>query len=245
MGTTCCYCAATTPPASSHHCYITPPPPPPRPLPLWPPAPAPPPLPAPPALRRHRRRCRCCCCRRPHLPLPPPLLLLLLLLLPLLLPTTPTAAAATAAAAAACHRHHRSWRRHRPPETQVVLCVDRCFDDPAKLLALSTATALAAPFEALFMDGAPLIRGAVRVTAGHLRAWSGVVGAGHSHWLVLTPGDQRGHTTPSTLGIAVALSPTGADGASIPGAGEVRAWAACDLTTGKVRRPLRPVGRLF
>jgi hypothetical protein len=49
-----------------------------------------------------------------------------------------------------------------------------CFDDPAKVLALSTATALAVPFEDHFMDGIPLMKGAVNTVAGELRAWSGM-----------------------------------------------------------------------
>jgi hypothetical protein len=112
-----------------------------------------------------------------------------------------------------------------------------CFDDPAKLLAMSTATALAMPFEDHFMDGEPLIKGDVNAIQGDLRAWSGVVLAG-SVWLVLTPGDQQGHTLPSTLTVTVSLPPQ-----SLPLAGELspamseqtltEAVSACDLTTGE------------
>ena len=70
-----------------------------------------------------------------------------------------------------------------------------CFDDPAKLLALSTATALATPFEDHFLHGTPILPGEFTTTAGSLRVWSGVRLAS-SHWLVLTPGVQA-HTLPS------------------------------------------------
>ena len=95
--------------------------------------------------------------------------------------------------------------------------------DPAKLLALSTATALATPFEDHFLDGTPLIKGAVVATAGELRAWSGVR-LGQSYWLVLTPGDQQGHTAASTLTVKVTLPPDGS---------ELQSMEACDLTTGE------------
>ena len=108
-----------------------------------------------------------------------------------------------------------------------------CFDDPAKLLALSTATALATPFEDHFLDGTPLIKGAVTATTGELRAWSGVR-LGDSHWLVLTPGDQRGHTAPSTLTLEVNVAPqSGAEGVKQHAQYAQASWAACDLTTGQ------------
>ena len=56
------------------------------------------------------------------------------------------------------------------------------FDDPGKILALSTATALAAPFEDELLDGGmPLISTALQVVEGELRAWSGVE-LPTSHW---------------------------------------------------------------
>jgi hypothetical protein len=100
-----------------------------------------------------------------------------------------------------------------------------CFDDPAKLLALSTATALATPFESLFLDGMPLIKGAVTATEGPLRAWSGVHLAG-AHWLVLTPGDQHGNTAPSMLTVKV-------QALSDPHGSEQQSMEVCDLTTGE------------
>lgn len=99
-----------------------------------------------------------------------------------------------------------------------------CFDDPAKLLALSTAVAIAVAYEDHFLDGTPLSKGAVVATAGGLRAWSGVRLKG-SHWLVLTPGDQHGNTLPSTLTVTVALE---AKTSAAP------AFTACDLISGKI-----------
>lgn len=112
-----------------------------------------------------------------------------------------------------------------------------CFDDPAKLLALSTATALATPFEDHFLDGVPLIKGAVNATKGDLRAWSGVV-LGDSLWLVLTPGDQHGNTLPSTLTITVSLPPPSSPsprGLHYMTSGSVlrEPVSSCDLTTGE------------
>jgi hypothetical protein len=114
-----------------------------------------------------------------------------------------------------------------------------CFDDPAKLLALSTATALAAPFEDYFMDGKPLVEGALTTQAGELRAWSGVRLGADAHWLVLTPGDQQGHTLPSTLTLTIALPSPGLDGSSgiimdrVSGVRTASALSGCDLTTGR------------
>lgn len=79
-----------------------------------------------------------------------------------------------------------------------------CFDDPAKLLALSSAISLATPFEDHFLDGVPLAKGALTATAGELRAWSGVQ-LNSSLWLVITPGDAQGHTKASELTLHVAL----------------------------------------
>ena len=79
-----------------------------------------------------------------------------------------------------------------------------CFDDPAKLLALSSAVSLATPFEDHFLDGVPLVKGALTATAGELRAWSGVR-LNSSLWLVITPGDAQGHTRASKLTLQVAL----------------------------------------
>ena len=102
-----------------------------------------------------------------------------------------------------------------------------CFDDPAKLLALSTATALAAPFEGHFLDGTPLIKGSVTATAGNLRAWSGMQ-LKDSYWLVITPGSQQGVTLSTMLTIEIATNGTQPD----RGDGEAD-WTACDLTTGQ------------
>lgn len=108
-------------------------------------------------------------------------------------------------------------------------CTD-CFDDPAKILALSTATALAAPFEDHFMDGMPLISGTLTVASGDLRAWSGVR-LGSSTWLVLTPG-KAGLTRPSDLTVSLALPTSDSPEASPTDGGSV-AYSACDLTTGQ------------
>ena len=128
-----------------------------------------------------------------------------------------------------------------------------CFDDPAKLLALSTATALATPFEDLFLEGEPLVKGAVTAQpvtgargkgdgAAGLRAWSGV-GLRDAYWLVLTPGDQQGRTMAATLTVTMdLLRPTAPDGEPMgSGGGNAGARAlalaapltVCDLTTGK------------
>jgi hypothetical protein len=98
-----------------------------------------------------------------------------------------------------------------------------CFDDPAKLLALSSAVSLATPYEDYFLDGVPLVKGALTASAGELRAWSGVQFES-SLWLVVTPGDDQGHTRPSTLTLQVVLSEL--DSFEQP-------VAACDLTTGR------------
>jgi hypothetical protein len=98
------------------------------------------------------------------------------------------------------------------------------FDDGAKLLALSTATALAAPFEDLFFEGEPLTHVDVTATENVL-AWSGMRGNG-SAWLVITP-SRRGMKTVLTLanqtvgGVAacdlVFAKPVTLDGSSFSG----------------------------
>lgn len=93
------------------------------------------------------------------------------------------------------------------------------FDDPGKILALSTATALATPFEDHFVRGAPLISTALKVVDGELRAWSGVQ-LGPSHWIVLTPG-KEGRTQPSNVTITLAVPRS------------VGKYIACDVTTGQ------------
>ena len=96
-------------------------------------------------------------------------------------------------------------------------------DDPAKLLALSTAIALAMPFEDHLVDGTPMIDTEVAVVAGQLRAWSGMR-LGASRWVVLTPGGMH-RTAPSEVTIEVALDAT-MDAAVT--------YGACDLTTGTI-----------
>ena len=113
-----------------------------------------------------------------------------------------------------------------------------CFDDPGKLLALSSAVSLASPFEHYFLDGVPLVRGALTANAGKIRAWSGVRFESKL-WLVITPGDSHGHTRPSTLTLQVQAPELGdwtdtvqgdrhAGSRSFPGT-----YSACDLTTGR------------
>ena len=97
------------------------------------------------------------------------------------------------------------------------------FDDPGKILALSTATALATPFEDQLLDGTPLISTALKVVDGVLRAWSGVELA-TSHWLVLTPG-KEGRTQPSDVTFTLSL-PKNAEN-------DATKYIACDLTTGQ------------
>jgi hypothetical protein len=97
-----------------------------------------------------------------------------------------------------------------------------CIDDPAKMLALSTATALATPFEDHFLDGTPLLPSDFNVTAGSVRAWSGMR-LGLSHWLVLTPGAQAAHTAPSVVSLALKVAQPD----------QQVTWTACDLTTGE------------
>ena len=65
-----------------------------------------------------------------------------------------------------------------------------------KLLALSTATALATPFEDFFFSGDPIVPDAAAASQG-LRAWSGVR-KGSELWVVLTPG-KLAHTQPSDV----------------------------------------------
>ena len=96
------------------------------------------------------------------------------------------------------------------------------FDDGAKILALSTATAMAAPFEEIFFEGEPLTH--VDVTAtDNVLAWSGMRGNG-SVWLVVTP-SRRGVRTTLTLA-----------NQTVGGA------AACDLVSA---RPMRLAGSSF
>jgi hypothetical protein len=104
------------------------------------------------------------------------------------------------------------------------------FDDPGKILALSTATALAVPFEDELIHGTPLISTAVQVVEGLLRAWSGVQlpTTTSSHWLVLTPG-KEGRTQPSNVTITLTLPDGGDDNANEDGGLK---YIACDLTTG-------------
>ena len=98
------------------------------------------------------------------------------------------------------------------------------FDDPGKILALSTATALAAPFEDELLDGGmPLISTALQVVEGELRAWSGVE-LPTSHWLVLSPG-KEGRTQPSDVTFTVSLPKTAKYDAT--------KYIACDLTDGQ------------
>lgn len=103
-----------------------------------------------------------------------------------------------------------------------------CFDDPAKMLALSTATALATLFEDHFMDGKPIIPKDFTATVGSLRAWSGMRLA-DSYWVVLTPGLPT-HTLPSD--IAVSLKVAQPDSV-------LTSWTSCDLTTGETHAVLQ------
>ena len=96
------------------------------------------------------------------------------------------------------------------------------FDDPGKILALSTATALAAAFEEQLLVGTPLISTALELVDGLLRAWSGVELA-TSHWLVLSPGTE-GRTQPSDVTISLQLPKNAKSDAT--------KYIACDLTTG-------------
>jgi hypothetical protein len=98
------------------------------------------------------------------------------------------------------------------------------FDDPGKILALSTATALATPFEDELIDGTPLISTALKVVDGELRAWSGVR-LTTSHWLVLTPG-KEGRTQPSDVTITLVVPDTAQTH-------DATKFIACDLTTGQ------------
>jgi hypothetical protein len=93
-----------------------------------------------------------------------------------------------------------------------------CLDDPAKVLALSSATALATPFEDHFLDGQPMLSTQLECVTGQLRAWSGMK-LGHSIWIVLTPGS-TGHTAASTLVVKILVT-------------AVVTLSACDLTTGQ------------
>jgi hypothetical protein len=96
-----------------------------------------------------------------------------------------------------------------------------CFDDPGKLLALSTAAAMAGAFEDLLMDGQPMRTDAVVSTAG-LRQWSGMQ-RGTEYWVVLTPG--RARFTASAL---VQATLTTNETLSAPS----HSYAACDIMTG-------------
>jgi hypothetical protein len=98
--------------------------------------------------------------------------------------------------------------------------IDSCFDDPAKMLALSTATAYAVPFEDWMMD-ADLVRGLT--PRQNILAWSGVC-QNDTYWLVLTPVD---HAQPLHFGLLLGqqhqrrrLNPADA-------------YSVCDLTRGE------------
>ena len=112
--------------------------------------------------------------------------------------------------------------------------MDTNIGDPGKLLALSTAIALALPFEGHFLDGTPMIDADVSVLAGRLRAWSGMR-LGASRWLVLTPGGEH-RTAPSSVTVEVVLS-TPTDGA--PGPAYVRVVLGTPFACAPGHRTLR------
>eukprot|EP01052_Picozoa_sp_SAG31_P011709 SAG31_NODE_669_length_12945_cov_4.141912_2_plen_179_part_00 len=93
-----------------------------------------------------------------------------------------------------------------------------CLDDPAKVLALSSATALASPFEDHFLKGEPMVATELTCIRGNLRAWSGM-SRGQSRWIVLSPGS-AGRTAASNLVVRVAVQ-------------QPSTFSACDLTTGQ------------
>ena len=102
-------------------------------------------------------------------------------------------------------------------------------DDPGKLLALSSAVALAGPFEDHLVDGAPMVGPELTVgPGGRLRAWSGMR-LGSSVWLVLTPGGPR-RTEAATVTIELTAPAAGIDPQQPPA--PAPPVTACDLTTG-------------
>ena len=102
--------------------------------------------------------------------------------------------------------------------------IDSCFDDMGKLLALSTATALATPFEDFFFSGEPILPDAAAASKG-LRAWSGVR-KGSELWVVLTPG-KLAHTQPSDVHLELTVG-------SEDGGESQATFVACDLVSGEV-----------
>ena len=98
--------------------------------------------------------------------------------------------------------------------------IGSCLDDPGKVLALSSATALATPFEDHFLEGQPMVSTQLECVTGQLRAWSGMQ-LGQSMWMVLTPGN-TGQTATSDLVVKVLMS-----------SAATATFSACDLTTGQ------------
>jgi hypothetical protein len=115
--------------------------------------------------------------------------------------------------------------------------IDSCFDDMAKLLALSTAVALATPFETLIMHGNPVLPiAAVGFPVG-LRAWSGVTNSSDV-WLVLTPGD-HGRTELREVELDLVLEDNAHDSGADNGVAEPwrqLSFSACNLMSGQVQQ---------
>ena len=115
--------------------------------------------------------------------------------------------------------------------------IDSCFDDMAKLLALSTAVALATPFETLIMHGNPVLPiAAVGFPVG-LRAWSGVTNSSDV-WLVLTPGD-HGRTELREVELDLVLEDNAHESGADNGVAEPwrqLSFSACNLMSGQVQQ---------
>ena len=98
--------------------------------------------------------------------------------------------------------------------------ITSCFDDPGKMLALSTAIAYAVPFEDWLVN-ADLVRNTNVLlqhpgTFQNVLSWSGMRSAdGKIHWMVITPADP---SLPSVFQLGVE---------------EVGTHWVCDLTTGE------------
>lgn len=98
--------------------------------------------------------------------------------------------------------------------------IGSCLDNPGKVLALSSATALATLFEDHFLEGRPMLSTQLDCMTGQLRAWSGMQ-LKQCMWIVLTPGS-TGRTAASNLVVKILASPAMAV-----------TFSACDLTTGQ------------
>jgi hypothetical protein len=96
-----------------------------------------------------------------------------------------------------------------------------------KVLALSSATALATPFEDHFLEGQPMLSTQIDCSKGQLRAWSGMQ-LGQSMWIVLTPGS-TGRTAGSNLVVKILMPPP----LAMTVGENATTFSACDLTTGQ------------